>query len=80
MIKTTSRDSPLPGIEYLKISGGIFHDCAVHDIDLVTWILSLFTIVFTKSLKKRAECIAITTFKARLLGYFMHNSRRFFAW
>jgi len=39
MIKTTSRDSPLPGIEYLKISGGIFHDCAVHDIDLVTWIL-----------------------------------------
>ena len=39
MIKTTSRDSPLPSIEYLKISGGIFHDCAVHDIDLVTWII-----------------------------------------
>ena len=51
MIKTTSRDSPLPGIEYLKISGGIFHDCAVHDIDLVTWILGLFTIVFTKPFK-----------------------------
>merc|ERR1712111_209219 len=27
----------LPGL--LKISGGIFHDCAVHDIDLITWIL-----------------------------------------
>jgi len=39
MIKTTSRDSPLPSIEYLKISGGIFHDCAVHDIDMITWIL-----------------------------------------
>ena len=39
MVKTTSRDSPLPSLNYLKISGGIFHDCAVHDIDLVTWTL-----------------------------------------
>jgi len=39
MIKTTSRDSPLPSLEYLKISGGIFHDCAVHDIDMITWVL-----------------------------------------
>lgn len=39
MIKTTSRDSPLPSLDYLKISGGIFHDCAVHDIDMITWIL-----------------------------------------
>merc|ERR1712123_179150 len=39
IIKTTSRDSPLPGLAYLKISGGIFHDCAVHDIDMITWIL-----------------------------------------
>jgi len=39
MIKTTSRDSPLPGLAYLKISGGIFHDCCVHDIDMVTWVL-----------------------------------------
>lgn len=37
-IKTTSRDSPLPSIAYLKISRGIFHDCAVHDIDMVCWI------------------------------------------
>ena len=34
-----SRDSPLPSLAYLKISGGIYHDCAVHDIDLMTWIL-----------------------------------------
>merc|ERR1712126_467302 len=25
--------------DYLKISGGLFHDCAVHDIDLITWTL-----------------------------------------
>lgn len=38
-MKTVSRDSPMPSIEYLKISGGIFHDCMVHDIDTMTWIL-----------------------------------------
>ncbi|XP_025834714.1 uncharacterized protein LOC108737758 [Agrilus planipennis] len=38
-IKVCSRDSPLPTIEYLKQSGGIFHDCAVHDIDMIIWIL-----------------------------------------
>ena len=38
-IRTTSRDSPLPSIAYLKISNGIFHDCAVHDIDEVCWIV-----------------------------------------
>ncbi|KYM99276.1 PREDICTED: inositol 2-dehydrogenase-like [Cyphomyrmex costatus] len=39
MIKTVSRDSPLPSLDYLKLSGGIFHDCLVHDIDMITWIL-----------------------------------------
>ncbi|XP_077282497.1 myo-inositol 2-dehydrogenase [Temnothorax americanus] len=38
-IKTVSRDSPLPTLEYLKMSGGIFHDCLVHDIDMVTWVI-----------------------------------------
>ncbi len=38
-VNTTSRDSPFPSIEYLKISCGIFHDCAVHDIDMVCWII-----------------------------------------
>ena len=31
-IKTVARDSPRPPTSYLKISGGIFHDCAVHDL------------------------------------------------
>ncbi|XP_003743187.1 uncharacterized protein LOC100905188 [Galendromus occidentalis] len=39
LIKTTSRDSPIPSIEYLRSSGGIFHDCAVHDIDAVCWLM-----------------------------------------
>ncbi|KAL6261254.1 uncharacterized protein LOC105424859 [Pogonomyrmex barbatus] len=38
-IKTVARDSPLPTIEYLKVSGGIFHDCMVHDIDIITWVI-----------------------------------------
>jgi len=39
IIKTCSRDSPLPSISYLTTSNGIFHDCAVHDIDLICWIM-----------------------------------------
>ena len=47
-IKLTSRDSPLPSVAYLKISGGIFHDCMVHDIDLMTHTLGELPIeVFT---------------------------------
>lgn len=47
-IKLTSRDSPLPSVAYLKISGGIFHDCMVHDIDLMTFILGEYPVqVFT---------------------------------
>ena len=38
-MKSTSRDSPLPSIEYLKTSGGMFHDTAVHDIDILCWIV-----------------------------------------
>ena len=35
----TSRDSiPLP-IEYLKTSGGLFNDMAIHDFDLARWLL-----------------------------------------
>ncbi|RWS27664.1 inositol 2-dehydrogenase-like protein [Leptotrombidium deliense] len=44
VIKTCSRDSPLPSMDYIKTSGGIFHDCGVHDIDLVCWILNEFPI------------------------------------
>lgn len=43
-IKLTSRDSPLPAAGYLRISGGIFHDCMVHDIDLMTHILGEYPV------------------------------------
>ena len=39
VIKSTSRNSPLASIEYLRISGSVFHDTMVHDIDLMTWVL-----------------------------------------
>ena len=38
IIKTTSRDNPVPTLAYLKISGKIFHDCGSHDIDVCRWI------------------------------------------
>jgi len=41
-IKSISRDNPVPSIEYLKISGGIVHDCASHDIDMLTWVLGTY--------------------------------------
>lgn len=37
---TISRDYPCPTDEYLKISSGLFHDCGVHDIDYLNWILN----------------------------------------
>lgn len=44
VVKMCSRDSPKPSINYLKISGGIFHDCAVHDIDYICWILGEYPV------------------------------------
>lgn len=38
LINTISRDYPYPTPAYIKQSSGIFHDCAVHDIDYVNWI------------------------------------------
>ena len=37
---TISRDYPYPQDSFLKISGGIFHDCATHDIDYMNWVLN----------------------------------------
>ena len=37
---TVSRDYPYPSYDYLSESSGVFHDCAVHDIDYVNWILN----------------------------------------
>jgi len=34
-----SRDFPYPLPSYLKVSGNIFKDCVVHDLDYLTWLL-----------------------------------------
>ena len=39
LLKTTSRDSPRPTIDQLKNCRGLYHDCGVHDIDLICWVL-----------------------------------------
>ena len=61
--QTTSRDSPLPSLDYLKISGGIFHDCAVHDIDLITWILGEYPTEVTIE-ESPTTCISSQVFSA----------------
>jgi len=38
-VRSVSRDSPVPSLEYLRTSGGIFHDCVVHDLDMVCQII-----------------------------------------
>lgn len=60
IVKTVARDSPVPSIDYLKISGGIFHDCAVHDIDLTCWVLGEYpTHVFASATAFLPEVAAI---------------------
>jgi len=38
-VMTISRDYPYPTVDYLKISSGLFSDCAIYDIDYVNWLL-----------------------------------------
>jgi myo-inositol 2-dehydrogenase/D-chiro-inositol 1-dehydrogenase len=37
-IRSVSRDNPVPSVDYIRTSGGIFHDCLVHDFDLICHI------------------------------------------
>ncbi len=38
-IKTSSRDNPKPSLDYLRISGNIFHDMLIHDFDMLQFLL-----------------------------------------
>ena len=38
-VKPTSRDARKPSAEYAKFSGGMYHNMAIHDIDLLCWML-----------------------------------------
>ncbi len=39
MVVLTSRDPAPPPIDYIKRSGGIFRDMAIHDLDVARWLL-----------------------------------------
>ena len=39
LYRASSRDHPKPAIEYLKISGNIFHDMLIHDFDMLVYLL-----------------------------------------
>lgn len=38
IIKVTSRDPEAPGIDYVKVSGGMFLDMTIHDFDMVRYL------------------------------------------
>jgi myo-inositol 2-dehydrogenase / D-chiro-inositol 1-dehydrogenase len=64
-ITTTARDHPYPSSAYLETSGGIFHDCGTHDIDICNWLTSARpTHVFaagTKTLDKTTNPLNLDT-------------------
>ena len=39
MVRMSSRDNPKPSLEYLRISGNIFHDMLIHDFDMLQFLL-----------------------------------------
>mmetsp|Transcript_70713 Transcript_70713/g.153564 ORF Transcript_70713/g.153564 Transcript_70713/m.153564 type:complete len:357 (-) Transcript_70713:141-1211(-) len=44
LLKHCSRDNPLPPLEYLKVSGGIFYDMLCHDFDLIHYFCEQFPV------------------------------------
>ncbi|MEJ7914439.1 MAG: inositol 2-dehydrogenase [Chitinophagaceae bacterium] len=51
IVKITSRDPGLPPIDYIKHSGGLFMDMAIHDFDMARYIMGKEVVeVFSKGL------------------------------
>ncbi len=51
IVKITSRDPGLPPIDYIKNSGGLFMDMAIHDFDMARYIMNKKVVeVFSKGL------------------------------
>lgn len=42
VIKLVTKSSPLVSLDYIKTSGGIYHDVMSHVIDLMIWIVGEF--------------------------------------
>jgi len=59
IVKITSRDPGLPSIEYLKNSGGLFMDMAIHDFDMARYMMNKEVVeVFAKGLVLVDEDVA----------------------
>ena len=39
MVQITSRDPAPPPLDYVRISGGLFRDMMIHDLDMARWLL-----------------------------------------
>lgn len=39
LVVITSRDPEPPPLDYMKVSGGLFRDMAIHDLDLARWLM-----------------------------------------
>jgi myo-inositol 2-dehydrogenase/D-chiro-inositol 1-dehydrogenase len=39
MVAITSRDPGLPPLDYLRLSGGLFRDMMIHDLDMARWLM-----------------------------------------
>lgn len=40
ILSLTSRDPSPPPVEYIKVSGGLFRDMMIHDLDVARWLLN----------------------------------------
>ena len=59
IVKITSRDPGLPPIDYLKNSGGLFMDMAIHDFDMARYMMDKKVVeVFAKGLVLVDEAVA----------------------
>jgi len=68
-LKATARDPAVPPIEYLATSGGMFHDCAIHVLDLLMWIVDEApTEVFVMARAHSPEIAAINDVDTALIN------------
>jgi myo-inositol 2-dehydrogenase/D-chiro-inositol 1-dehydrogenase len=56
IVRSISRDNPMPSLGYLKISHGIFADCVIHDLDMMLWVIKKRPVeVFTHAVSNFKE-------------------------
>lgn len=60
-IRSTTLDPAPPPAAYIAASGGIFHDCVVHDIDAIRWVTGREVVeVYATGGNRGADYIAAT--------------------